>query len=113
MSIPTRRGLSLFAVATLCLAASCVEEEASPSLGDPSEALPRQQYRIQLPDGRLAVVTGVRRGDQLVVGGDMIFPLNGGAGAGPRAASVQYAQLWPTRRIPYVFAGAVDPPTRQ
>lgn len=115
MSFSARRGtrLSLFAVALLWLAAGCAEDAAPPPPEDPSDEPSQPQYRILLPDGRIVLVTGVRRGDELVVGGDMLFPLHSDSEAGPRSATAQYAQLWPTRRIPYMFGAQVDATTRQ
>jgi len=102
----------LVALATAALA-GCLEAGALPSGEEPSAELPRQEYRVQLPDGRIATVTGIRRGDMLLVGDDMMIPLHGGDGRDLRTAIVPIMSLWPTTVIPYEFSASVDAATRQ
>ncbi len=101
----------LAATILLSLTIGCVGAD-DPAVREESFAeLPRQDYRFQLPDGRIAVGTGIRNGDALLIEGDVMIPLREGKGSNSTAAVT--SNLWPTKVIVYEFDPAVDATTRQ
>jgi hypothetical protein len=99
------------AILGVTLGAGCTIESDGSSGTDPFAGLPREEYRYRLPDGRIAVGTGIRIGDNLLIEGDILIPAE--AHKGGTASAAATFDTWPQRRVIYQFDPALDATTRQ
>ena len=111
--LPRPGSLAFFVIFTLLsLDTGCVDSSGDMiSSNDLYAGFERQEYRYQLPDGRIAIGTGIRLGDQLLISGDMLIPVV--ASKGSISQAVATTNLWPQSRVIYEFDPALDAARRQ
>ncbi|AKF86696.1 hypothetical protein MFUL124B02_31360 [Myxococcus fulvus 124B02] len=100
---------SLVVLATLSLLGGCLDAAPEEAVTEAGEQVP---YSFRLPDGRHASGVGVRRGDTILVDGDVVIPADASRGQVTQLANAAH-NLWPSQVIPYEFDPAVDAVTRQ
>lgn len=104
--------LGITAVAMVTVT-GCAETDAANDLaGSPDPASPREPYRYRLPDGRIAVGTGVRVGEMLLIGGDVLIPAHQDQDNGKVSNAAVSGDTWPHKTIVYTFSSGVSAATR-